>query len=60
MAFNKLFIPLSMLMAMVVDHIHYNQNLKYHKIVFGNGASNYSLDESTFPDKFTLNKSEFC
>src|SRR5882724_1921770 len=59
MAFNKLFIPLSMLTAASMNHIRYNQNFKYHKIVFGNGAGKYSLDESSFPDKLSLNGSEF-
>jgi len=56
MAFNKIFIPLSMLTATSMDH---NWSLKYHKIIFGNGAGKYSLSESSFPDKLSLNKSEF-
>jgi len=59
MAFNKLFIPLSMLRVASVDHIRFNQNLKYHKIVFGNGTGKYSLDESIFPDKLALSELEF-
>jgi len=45
MAFNKIFIPFSMLMASTMDHVRYNHNLKYHKIIFSNGASKYSPDE---------------
>ena len=59
MAFNRLFIPLSMLTAATMDHIKYNCNLKYHKIVLNNGAGEYSLDESSFPEELTLNESEF-
>jgi len=44
MAFNKIFIPLSMLTAASMDRIRYNQSLKYHKIVFGNGMGKYSLN----------------
>jgi len=58
MAFNKMFIPPSMLTAAVMDHIGYNQNLKYHKY-FGNGAGKYSLNELIFPDELALSKSEF-
>src|SRR5882724_4503287 len=50
---------LSMLTAASMDHIRYNWSLKYHKIVFRNGAGKYSLDESSFPDELSLNKSEF-
>ena len=48
-----------MLTAASIDHIRHNQSLKYHKIVFSNGAGNYSLNESIFPDELLLNESEF-
>jgi len=59
MAFNKIFIPLLMLTAALMNRIRYNRSLKYHKIAFGNGTGKYSLDESSFPDELMLNESEF-
>jgi len=37
MAYNKVYIPLSMLTTATLTKIHSNDNLKYHKIPFGNG-----------------------
>jgi len=59
MAFNKLFISLFLLTAASMNCIRYNHNLKYHKIVFSNGAGKYLLDESSFPDKLSLTEPEF-
>jgi len=58
-AFNKIFIPLSMLTATSMNHIRYNRSLKYHKIIFGNSVGKYSLNKSSFPDELSLNESEF-
>jgi len=38
MAYLKLYIPLSMLTTSALLKIHSNNGLKYHKILFGNGA----------------------
>jgi len=59
MAFNQLFIRLSMLTSATMDRIRYNWNLKCHKLIFGNGAGKYPLDESSFPDELALNECEF-
>jgi len=54
MAYNKIHIPLSMLTTLALSKIWSNDNLKYHKIPFGNGVGKQSLDISSFPPrKFT-------
>src|SRR5882724_21741 len=46
---NKIYVPLSMLTTSALSKIHGNDNLKYHKIPFGNGVGKQCLDESSFP-----------
>ena len=59
MAYLKLFIPLSLLMTAVLDRIQFNDGLKYHEILFSNGAGKHSLDTSLFHDELSLSESEF-
>ena len=59
MAFLKLYIPLSLLTTTTLDKLHFNDGLKYQKILFGNGAGKYTLDISLFPNELPLSESEF-
>jgi len=59
MAYLKLYIPLSMLTNAALMKICLNDGLKYHKIPFGNGAGQQSLDESIFPPENSLSESIF-
>jgi len=59
MAYNKLFIPLSLLTTSSLQHIQFNDNLKFHKILFGNGVGKHLLYVSTFPPESALTESEF-
>ncbi|KAF8574356.1 hypothetical protein K439DRAFT_1624388 [Ramaria rubella] len=59
MAFNKLYIPLSMLTTSALNRIRNNENLKFQKIPFGDGAGKQSLDESQFPLESSLTVSCF-
>src|SRR6266481_4733340 len=59
MAYSKLFIPLSVLTSMALDKIQFNDGLKFHKFVFGNGSGKHSLDVSTFPTELSLTEMEF-
>ena len=59
MAYLKLFIPLSLLTTAVLDRIQFNDGLKFHKILFGNGAGKHSLDTSLFPTELSLSELEF-
>ncbi|KAF8582454.1 hypothetical protein K439DRAFT_1351182 [Ramaria rubella] len=54
MAFNKMYIPLSMLKTSALNHICNNDNLKFKKVPFSNGAGKQSLDESQFPSESSL------
>ncbi|KAF8585568.1 hypothetical protein K439DRAFT_1560998 [Ramaria rubella] len=54
MAHLRLFIPLSMLTTAILNKICNNDNLKFKKIPFGNGAGKQSLDESQFPPESSL------
>src|SRR5882724_2747056 len=51
MAYNKLYIPLSMLTSAALSKIHTNDNIRFHKIPFGNGVGKQSLNEASFPRK---------
>ena len=59
MAFLKLYIPLSLLTTTAIDKIHFNDRLKYQKILFGNGTGKHTLDISLFPNELSLTESEF-
>ncbi|KAF8586172.1 hypothetical protein K439DRAFT_1557345 [Ramaria rubella] len=59
MAFNKLYIPLFMLTTSTLNRIRNNENLKFKKIPFGDGAGKQSLDESQFPLESSLTVSLF-
>ena len=59
MAYLKLFIPPSLLTTTALDRIQFNDSLKFHKILFGNGAGKHSLDTSLFPAELSLSESEF-
>ena len=59
MAYNKLYIPLSMLTTPALSKIHMNDNLKFCKIPFGNGIGKQSLDEASFPSENTLTVTTF-
>ena len=59
MAYLKLFIPLSLLTTAALDRIQFNDGLKFHKILFSNGAGKHSLDTSLFPTELSLSESEF-
>ena len=55
----KLFIPLSMLTTASLSRIHFNDNLKFKKIPFGNAAGKYALDEAHFPPEDSLTDVEY-
>jgi len=59
MAYNKVYIPLSMMTTAALTKICSNDNLKYHKIPFGNGIGKQSLDELSFPTEDTLMETMF-
>ena len=59
MAYLRPFIPLSLLTTVTLDRIKFNNGLKFHKIIFGNGIGKHSLDISSFPTKQSLSESEF-
>jgi len=59
MAFNKIHIPLSMLTTSTLSKIHSNDNLKYCKILFGNGVGRQSLDETSFAPESSLTETTF-
>ena len=59
MAYLKLFIPLSLLTTVALDRIEFNDGLKFHKIIFGNGIGKHSFDVSSFPTEQSLSESEF-
>ena len=48
MAYNQVYISLSLLTTSALDHIRSNINLRYRKIPFGNGVGKQCLDESFF------------
>ncbi|KAF8588739.1 hypothetical protein K439DRAFT_1613244 [Ramaria rubella] len=54
MAFNKMYIPLSMLTISALNCIRNNDNLKFKKVPFGNSAGKQSLNESQFPSKSSI------
>ena len=56
---NHVFIPLSLLTTAALDHIQLNQNVKFRRITFGNGAGCTSIDETTFPAEDSLSESDF-
>jgi len=47
MTYNKIYVPLLMLTTSPLSNICSNDNLKYHKIPFGNGIGKQSLNESS-------------
>ena len=59
MAYNKLYIPLSLLTTASLDRICNNQNLWFHKVPFGNGVGKQTLDDSSFPTEDTLDATTF-
>ncbi|KAF8515934.1 hypothetical protein JB92DRAFT_2716426 [Gautieria morchelliformis] len=59
MAFNGIYIPLSMLTTAALDRIRSNDNLRYKKIPFGNGVGKQSLDDSFFPVEDSLDTATF-
>ena len=59
MAYNKLYVPLSMLTTSALSKIQMNNNLKFRKIPFGNGIGKQSLDESSFPLEDLLTETYF-
>jgi len=59
MAYNKIYIPLSMLTTSALSKIRSNDNLKFRKIPFGNGVGKQSLDESSFPMEDALTETSF-
>src|SRR5882724_12522459 len=59
MAYNKLYIPLSMLTTSALSKICMNDSLRFCKIPFGNGIGKQSLDESSFPGEDTLMETTF-
>src|SRR5882724_4306100 len=59
MAYNKLYIPLSLLTTPSLSKIHMNDNLKFRKIPFGNGISKQLLNESLFPTENSLTETSF-
>ena len=50
---------LSMLTTSALSRIHTNNNLKFHKIPFGNGLRKQSLDKVTFPVENSLTEMIF-
>ena len=59
MAYLKPFILLSLLTTVVLNRIEFNDGLKFHKFIFGNGIGKHSLDISSFPTEQSLSESEF-
>jgi len=59
MAYNKMYILLSMLTTSALNKICSNNNLKYRKIPFGNGIGKQSLDEASFPAENSLTETTF-
>ena len=59
MAYLKLYIPLSMFTTTALDKIQFNDGLKFHKIIFGNGIGKHFLDISTFLQEHTFTETEF-
>ena len=59
MAYNKIYIPLSMMTTSALSKIHSNDNLKYHKIPFGNSVGKQSLNEASFPAEDSLTETMF-
>ena len=59
MAYNKIYILLSMLTTSALSKIRSNDNLKFRKIPFGNGVGKQSLDESFFPMEDVLTETSF-
>jgi len=59
MAYNKIYVLLSMLMTSALSKIHGNDNLKYRKVPFGNGSGKQSLNESSFPQEDSLSETMF-
>jgi len=59
MAYNKLYIPLTMLTTPALSKIRTNDNLKFCKIPFGNGIGKQSLDEASFPNEDSLTETPF-
>src|SRR5882724_1404833 len=55
----KLFIPLSMLTTTSLSLIHFNDNLKFKKIPFGNAVGKYTLNESHFPLEESLTDAKY-
>src|SRR5882724_6171386 len=55
----KCFIPLSMLTTASLSCTHFNDNLKFKKILFGNTAGKYALDETHFPLEESLTDAEY-
>jgi len=59
MAYNKLYIPLLMLTTAALLKIQMNDNLKFHKVPFGNGIGKQSLDKVSFPGEDSLTETTF-
>jgi len=59
MAYNKIYVPLSMLTTSALSKIHNNDNLKYRKIPFSNGIGKQSLNKSSFPAEDMLTETMF-
>ena len=57
MAYLKLYIPLSMLTTSALSKVCSNNSLKYHKILFGNGAGHQLFNKSIFLPKNSLSES---
>ena len=48
-----------MLTTASLSRIHFNENLRFKKIPFGNAAGKYALDESHFPSEDSLTDAEY-
>jgi hypothetical protein len=59
MAFNRVYIPLSLLTPCAMDRIRCNQNLRAKKMYFGHGAGQLFLDHTNFPHEDSLSKDAF-
>jgi len=59
MVFNKIYILLTMLTTPALTKVHTNDNLKLHKIPFGNGIGKQSLNKASFPGKDSLMETSF-
>ena len=59
MAYNKLYIPLSVLTTASLDRICSNQNLRFCKVPFSNGSGKQKLDDSSFPTEGSLDATTF-